>query len=563
MIAWALEALIATTLLMLLVLTIRTPVRRAFGPDMAYALWALPALRLFLPPMPESWRQSAAAPIAQASDVVITYIYEPLTGAPTEVARAVAAGAPAQTPIDLWPYLLAAWAIGAIGFVGYHLVSHSRFCARIRRMAGAARMVTANNVAVIETSAATGPLAFGIWRKYVAFPRDFAERYDPVERDLALAHELGHHARGDLLANWAALIMLGAHWFNPVAWRAFRAFRADQEMACDALVLAGRAAEMRHAYGRAIVKSAHGGAVSAACHLHTINELKGRLRMLTRHERLSRKQRFFGVGAIAALTLGGLAVTASGTQAAERVRSGIEKTTGVDIAALELPIAQGVQALTAPVAPVAPDAPVAPTAPEPPVAPEPGDKRVKRVIVVRDKDGNVTRQTLEGDDVADLEDIGGEGGVQVHSRSFVMNDKDGSWKTNGTPMPPMPPMPPEALAQLKNMPQVSSRNCKPGEGGNVNENVIRTDDGKIRRVIICTNRIEARAKLASDQARQAQLSMVNVRLITRDANRAALNGLRTARESVRSAEGMTAEQRSEALKGIDEAIREMESQKDD
>ncbi len=111
--------------------------------------------------------------------------------------------------------------------------------------------------------------------KYVAFPCDFTERYDEQERDLALAHELGHHVRGDLIANWVALVVLAIHWFNPVAWRAFRAFRADQEMACDALVLAGRAQALRHAYGRAIVKSAHGGAVSAACHLHTINEAKG------------------------------------------------------------------------------------------------------------------------------------------------------------------------------------------------------------------------------------------------------------------------------------------------
>ena len=94
---------------------------------------------------------------------------------------------------------------------------------------------------MIETDAATGPLAFGVLAHYVAFPRDFAERYDAAERELALAHELGHHARGDLLANWAALVVLALHWFNPLAWRAFRAFRADQEMANDARVLAGRA----------------------------------------------------------------------------------------------------------------------------------------------------------------------------------------------------------------------------------------------------------------------------------------------------------------------------------
>jgi beta-lactamase regulating signal transducer with metallopeptidase domain len=39
------EALLASTLLMVFVLGIRRPVARRFGAHVAYALWALPALR--------------------------------------------------------------------------------------------------------------------------------------------------------------------------------------------------------------------------------------------------------------------------------------------------------------------------------------------------------------------------------------------------------------------------------------------------------------------------------------------------------------------------------------
>ena len=168
---------------------------------------------------------------------------------------------------------------------------------------------------VIETDAAHGPLAFGVWRKYVAFPRDFTESYDEQERALALAHELGHHVRGDLIANWVALIVLALHWFNPVAWRAFRAFRGDQELANDARVLAGRSRTDRHIYACAIVKAAHGGAVSAACHLHTIADLKGRLKMLT-NSRVSRTRLMTGAAAVLGLVATGLVATASGTRAA-------------------------------------------------------------------------------------------------------------------------------------------------------------------------------------------------------------------------------------------------------
>ena len=84
----------------------------------------------------------------------------------------------------------------------------------------------------------------------------------------------------------------------------------------DALVLAGRAQALRHAYGRAIVKSAHGGAVSAACHLHTINEVKGRLRMLSKIQTRSPIRFAAGLAGVSAIGLAALGLTASGSQAA-------------------------------------------------------------------------------------------------------------------------------------------------------------------------------------------------------------------------------------------------------
>ena len=62
--AWLVEALIGATLLMLLVLIVRKPVARLWGAHMAYALWALPALRMVLPAIP-GW-QPLYVPVAQA-----------------------------------------------------------------------------------------------------------------------------------------------------------------------------------------------------------------------------------------------------------------------------------------------------------------------------------------------------------------------------------------------------------------------------------------------------------------------------------------------------------------
>lgn len=522
MIAWVIETFVATTLLMLLVLAIRKPVGRHFGPNIAYALWALPVLRLALPPLPESWRASAATPVAAASEVITYYVVDPIT---VPEAAATTAAVPVEAvPFDWLPVVAAIWAAGALAFLAYHLIAHNRFCARLLRRAKIERTVAEGRVHVIETDAATGPLAFGIWRKYVAFPRDFAERYDPLERNLALAHELGHHLRGDLIANWIALVVLALHWFNPVAWRAFRAFRADQEMACDALVLSGRAPALRHAYGRAIVKSAHGGAVSAACHLHTINELKGRLKMLAKHDRKSRTRITAGVTGAAALTLAGLAFTASGTQAAANLRADVGNVIGVDLQ----------EAPAAPAAPEAPAAAEAADAPEAPVAPAAKDeaKRVKKIrIVTHDKDGKIT-VTEDGDFDA------------VHVRHKKLVIKDGK-VVNGYGMP-------------DDLPVVLSTRCGAPKDGELK---IESKDGKRRTITICTDRIEMRAEAAAARAIAAEAiadrahAVAIARVDT--GKRHAMFGLKMARKSIEAQHDLTDAQRAAALKGIDEAIREI------
>lgn len=494
---WVIETIVASTLLMLLVLAIRAPVRKAFGPHIAYALWLLPVLRMVMPPLPASWQEQAAAPVAAASDVIAYYVVEPIAG--TSAAPATAA-----SPID-WLMLGAiAWIAGALLFLAYHLIAHERYCRRLLRAARIDRTVAQGRVHVIETDAAHGPLAFGVFRKYVAFPRDFSERYDAQERDLALAHELGHHVRGDLIANWVALIVLAIHWFNPIAWRAFRAFRADQEMACDALVLAGRAQALRHAYGRAIVKSAHGGAVSAACHLHTINEVKGRLRMLSKTGKLSPVRAACGLAGVGALGLAALGLTASGTQAAEQIRSKVGSTIGVDLS----------QDLPPPPPPVA--APAAPELPEAPAAGAPG-RHVERHVYRYSDDGK---------------DKGDKDGKRV--KKIVIVRADGS--TTETMMPDMEKM-------MADMPQIRDGNC----GGGSQPTVEQRTEGNKRIMIICTDRIQ---RVSMDATRMAGEQK-------RFAMRSAEMSLRHARRTIESDASLSADERAKALKGVDEALVEI------
>jgi beta-lactamase regulating signal transducer with metallopeptidase domain len=503
-IAWAIEALLASTLLMAVVLVIRAPVRRQFGPGIAYALWALPVVRLLLPPLPQL---HSAAPqlLNQASQTVTIYVIEPLGGS---------VAAPASLYSSLGVALAVLWGAGAAAFLTWHALGHWRFCRRMIDQSVSTER--AGDIEVIETSAASGPLAFGIFRRYVAFPRDFAERYDADERELALLHELGHHQRGDLIANWIALAVLALHWFNPLAWRAFRAFRADQEMANDALVLAGRSAIDRHTYACAIVKAAHGGAVSAACHLHTIQDLKGRLRMLTTGRR-SRLRLTLGGTAVTALMIGGLAVTASGTPAAATVRAGVEKATGIDIATIDARVAAKLQSAPAAPMPAAePEGADLPPPPPPPpagVAPAPG---------VDDTNAAIS-----------------DGGDRKISKRFkiVHVDKDGKAVT-------------EDWVGPINVPDVRSSNCGDGDDRNM---VVNKTRGDKRIVIICNDRIERVVAMG-------KANMEKSKDIQRMAYAHALEGLHRARARVAGDERMGAEAKRDALDSIDDSIRDMEAE---
>lgn len=284
--AWLAESLAAFTLLLLLVLALRRPVVHFCGANWAYALWAIPALRLLLPPLP-----ALPSNIAIPSVTIIP------------VASGVAAPLPALAGGTLWvPLLLGIWALGAATFLIAHCLSYRAFLARV----AAARPgdpPSYGGIDAVESAAVEGPLALGLLRRRIVLPADFARRYSADERRFALEHELVHHRRGDIWWNLVALAILALNWFNPVAWLAYRAFRRDQELACDAAVTARISRAERHDYAVALVKSASAPGLVAACPLNRAGELKHRLSMMAGH-RVTAVRR--AGGAVAMLILAGV-----------------------------------------------------------------------------------------------------------------------------------------------------------------------------------------------------------------------------------------------------------------
>jgi beta-lactamase regulating signal transducer with metallopeptidase domain len=287
--------LVWASLLMLVVLAARRPFAALFGAGPAYALWLLPALRLVMPPMPSL---APDLPAIAPPATLVVWVGDAAAPLPPD-------GGPGQ-----WvPLLLATWALGAAAFLLWQTVSYRRFLAEMRLTE---RSLGAHcGLPLVESGAVQGPVALGLIHRRIVVPADFDTRYTAEEQRLALDHERIHHRRGDIWWNHLGLIVLALNWFNPVAWLAFRAFRIDQELACDAAVAAGASPETRHDYARALIKSASRPGLIAACPLNHADQLKRRLKMMKTHK-ASRLRLFGGAAAVTLLAGAGLALGSPG-----------------------------------------------------------------------------------------------------------------------------------------------------------------------------------------------------------------------------------------------------------
>ena len=193
-----------------------------------------------------------------------------------------------------------------------------------------------------------GPLVVGALRPRILLPLDFEARHAPDEARLVIAHERAHLARGDTRAQLVAVALRCLQWFNPFLHLAGPAFRLDQELACDASVLARHPhARRRYADAMLNVQLAVPG-LPVGCHWQSSQSLKERILMLKQPQPGARRRRMGLV--VLGLVLGATSYTAWAVRPAP---------------SLDVPAPP-----TAPMAPEAPPAPPVAPAPLPPAGPK-------------------------------------------------------------------------------------------------------------------------------------------------------------------------------------------------
>ena len=280
-----LSILAATTLTgsvaLLLAFALRRPFRKVFGARAAYALWwIVPAvlLAILLP-------ARGVPAFAPAMPSVVVDVQAGMAALP----RTSGANAPA--------WIVALWAFGVATMLLRMALQERRF----RR--GLGRVRARGDGAWDSEGTAGLPAVVGVFAPRIVLPRDFEQRYGPEQRELMLAHERAHRERGDTAWNALAALLQGLFWFNPLFHFAGPRFRHDQELACDARVLAACPGS-RRTYGEAMLATQLAAQpLPLGCHWGITHPLKERIEMLKR-PLPNRTLRRAGLAVIAALSLG-------------------------------------------------------------------------------------------------------------------------------------------------------------------------------------------------------------------------------------------------------------------
>ena len=260
-----------------------------------------------------------------------------------------------QTPAALmhlsWPSVLCAgWLAGVLFFAGYMLLC---ICRLRRRFAKLAPVTDASLLALLrECRAALGvggeltlaecptlatPALYGFWRPKLLLPAGFTGRFSTPEQRFILLHELAHVRRRDILFNWLATLLQIPHWFNPLIWYGFARWRADRELACDALALEAAGAEQNQAYGRTILRLVDQFTPQAAVPglvgiLEDKRQLQQRIRMIAGF----RPGKKFGLLAAALFAvIGVICLTDARIQTAETARPVVTKGPAMKVTVLD------------------------------------------------------------------------------------------------------------------------------------------------------------------------------------------------------------------------------------
>lgn len=269
--------IVSSSVLILVVISLRYVLRGKLSLRMQYALWLLVLVRLLVPVSFGASDLSVMNAVPERAPTVQQGTYkQDIVGERNDApANAGIVGVPAQSMSEAAPPNLVqnvttatvaaptvektdwariaktVWLAGAAALGLVFLAVNLRFGKKLRRSRERVEETDAC-LPVYESGETDTPCLFGVAKPSIYVTPDTRTEAETLR--YALAHEQTHYRHGDNL--WAVLrgVSLALHWYNPLVWWAAELSRRDAELACDEATIRRIGESERAAYGRTLIR---------------------------------------------------------------------------------------------------------------------------------------------------------------------------------------------------------------------------------------------------------------------------------------------------------------------
>ena len=261
------EWILSSSILILVVIALRTCFKGKISLRLQYAIWGLVLLRLLIPvsfgstdfsvanltvktEAPSIVIQSAKPGDNQQADHPVQHPQEQHDKIPSQN---ITQNDPVadNNSFDLSTYVIyIVWGIGFISVGALFLMTNIRFSNKVvhsRRAVG----VYKKKLKVYGTDEIDTPCLFGVVKPTIYVTHEVARNKTLLRH--TVTHEATHHRHGDHI--WAVLrcVCLAVHWYNPLVWWAAILSQRDAELACDEATIKLLGEGERAEYGRTLI----------------------------------------------------------------------------------------------------------------------------------------------------------------------------------------------------------------------------------------------------------------------------------------------------------------------
>jgi len=364
---WVIETSIMASILVGLILCVKTLLRNKLTPRWQYMLWMILIVRLLLPWSPDSsysiysilsysngtsviFHQDPVNRIQGLTDIGDTKVItneDTYTSGPTQTAEKSKKQTHNNEKQDdktfsIYTIFIYIWLAGVIILSFTTIIMNRRLLLYIKKQPVIKderivqifenckkSMSIQQDIPLLLAGKISSPTVFGFIRSKVLLSSVHMKVLDEHQLRYIFHHELAHIKRRDVGVNWLMHGLLILNWFNPILWYAYSCMREDQELACDAFALTFIDSEENLAYGHTIITllehySSYYQVPNLANLSRNKRTLKRRVLMIKKFKNNSYRWSAFGVVAIIAVSsLSLLNARADGINAHQK-----EKTTG-------------------------------------------------------------------------------------------------------------------------------------------------------------------------------------------------------------------------------------------